>query len=83
MAAFIQVKGRTADMYVTMMRPEPKLPGRPEHLALVHCPICTHRVEAVAVINGRNLYVRPGEKCARCKGSLDAGFVIRLQPQAA
>lgn len=48
----------------------------------VYCPICTHTVEATAVTLKDRAMVKPGQRCPRCLGSLDAGVVIRL-PQAA
>jgi hypothetical protein len=61
----------------TMSRPA----GR-EVPAGVYCPICTHTVEATAITMNNRAMVKPGQRCARCLGSLDAGVVIRL-PQAA
>jgi uncharacterized Zn finger protein (UPF0148 family) len=48
----------------------------------VYCPICTHTVEADVVPSKKGPMVRPGQKCARCHASLDAGYVLRM-PQAA
>jgi len=48
----------------------------------VYCPICTHTVEAEVVTVKKSSFVRPGQKCARCHASLDAGYVLRL-PKAA
>ncbi len=42
----------------------------------VHCPICTHTVEAPVVVVGKTARVIPGEKCPRCGSSLDAGWVL-------
>jgi uncharacterized protein (UPF0212 family) len=42
----------------------------------VHCPICTHTVEALVVTAGRKKFVKAGQKCPRCASSLDAGYVI-------
>lgn len=42
----------------------------------VYCPICTHTVEADVVLRERRAIVRPGQKCPRCLGSLDAGYIL-------
>ncbi|MBI4873721.1 MAG: hypothetical protein HY822_03700 [Acidobacteria bacterium] len=42
----------------------------------VHCPICTHTVEARVILAGRHVFVQPGQKCPRCAASLDAGYVL-------
>ena len=48
----------------------------------VHCPICTHTVEADVVSTTRSMRVKPGQKCQRCSCSLDAGYVVRLDRAA-
>ena len=48
----------------------------------VHCPICTHTVEAEILAVGKTVRVRPGQKCPRCASSLDAGYVLRQQQAA-
>jgi len=48
----------------------------------VYCLVCTHRVDADLVPNGRRLFVRAGQKCPRCSSSLDAAYVL-VQLQAA
>jgi transposase-like protein len=50
--------------------------------AKVYCPICTHTVDATVRTDGRRAKVTPGQKCARCSGSIDAGVVMYI-PQAA
>lgn len=52
----------------------------------VYCPMCTHTVEAMVTFAGKQAKVTPGQKCAHCGSSIDAGFVplrsgcvIRLQ----
>lgn len=45
---------------------------------LVHCPICTHRVEADVMIEGKRTYAVPKQKCPRCSSSLDAAVVLDL-----
>lgn len=55
----------------------------------VYCPACTHTVTAQVVIARRRGFpvsasTVPGQKCARCQGSLDAAVVLGLHaPQAA
>jgi len=53
------------------------MPARKESRALVYCPICTHTVEAAVLWQGKKAMVKPGQKCARCGASLDAGAVLR------
>ncbi len=48
----------------------------------VHCPICTHTVEAKIVLAGKTARAKPGEKCPRCGSLLDAGWVL-VRPVAA
>jgi hypothetical protein len=48
----------------------------------VYCLICTHTVEADVVPVGRRLFVRSGQKCARCASSLDAAYVVGQQRAA-
>jgi hypothetical protein len=52
----------------------------------VYCPICTHTVDATVERepkrNRRQNYVKPGQKCPRCSGSLDAGHIIDLERAA-
>lgn len=43
----------------------------------VHCPICTHTVDAQIQTVNRNPLVVPGQKCARCRGSLDAAYILK------
>lgn len=64
----------------------PKAAGAPMP-ALVYCPICTHTVDAqvsmVRLASGRRVpRAIGGQKCPRCAGSLDAGYVIRVQQAA-
>ena len=42
----------------------------------IYCPICTHTVEAQVQSRGRTSFVVPGQKCPRCRGSLDAGYIL-------
>ena len=59
-----------------------KMKSPSEYKGLVYCPICTHNVEAVVVPVKRFAQVKPGQKCARCSSSLDAGVVVRLDVAA-
>jgi hypothetical protein len=47
-----------------------------------HCPICTHNVPADIDIKGKFVRVTPGQRCPRCRSSLDVAVVIQI-PQAA
>jgi hypothetical protein len=42
----------------------------------VHCPICTHTVDAQVQTVKIKPAVVPGQKCPRCRGSLDAAFIL-------
>ena len=53
-----------------------------ESVGKVYCPICTHTVDATIVTTSKHVYSKPGQKCARCKSALDAGYVLRM-PKAA
>jgi len=48
----------------------------------VYCPICTHTVEATILSNGKLSKTKPGQKCARCSASLDAGYIFRVDRAA-
>jgi len=50
--------------------------------AKVYCPMCTHTVDATVETHARNLRVKRGQKCARCSGSLDAGYIMYLERAA-
>ncbi|MCA2965361.1 MAG: hypothetical protein ACK58M_19140 [Acidobacteriota bacterium] len=52
--------------------PVEELPGR------VHCYMCTHRVEATVLKQGTARKTRPGQRCPRCSGSLDSGYVLEV-----
>ena len=53
-----------------------------EAVGRVHCPMCTHRVDAVVQSARRMSRVKPGQRCPRCKASLDAGFVLETAKAA-
>ena len=49
----------------------------------VYCPACTHTVSAQVVSVRRrgfppSAWTVPGQKCARCQGSLDAAVVLGM-----
>jgi len=48
----------------------------------VHCPMCTHTVDAQLEAHPRYSVVKPGQKCPRCEGSLDAAWIMHV-PKAA
>ena len=48
----------------------------------VHCPSCTHNVEANMIQVGRRVFVKPGQKCPRCGSSLDAAYVLQFDRAA-
>jgi hypothetical protein len=50
--------------------------------AKVYCPMCTHTVDATVEVHARNTRVKRGQKCARCSGSLDAGYIMYLERAA-
>jgi len=48
----------------------------------VHCPICTHTVEAWVLTEKKRSWSKPGQRCARCNAPLDAACVLRLDRAA-
>ena len=48
----------------------------------VHCPICTHSVDADVDMNTKKPHVAPGQRCPRCSAFLDAAFVLQVQKAA-
>ena len=48
----------------------------------VHCPMCTHSVEAEVAEVGRAVRVVPGQKCPRCAATLDVAAVIEVREAA-
>jgi hypothetical protein len=48
----------------------------------VYCPICTHTVDGTVALIGKKPVVVPGQKCARCAASLDAGIVLQIMEAA-
>lgn len=48
----------------------------------VHCPSCTHNVNATIGQAGRRLFVQPGQKCPRCSSTLDAAYILRFDKAA-
>ncbi len=60
----------------------PKAEPKAEFKGAVHCPICTHTVEAVVVSTGRHVMAKPGQKCPRCASTLDVAYVLRMDRAA-
>lgn len=50
--------------------------------AKVYCPMCTHTVDATVEHHPKHTRVRRGQKCSRCCGSLDAGYIMYLERAA-
>jgi transposase-like protein len=59
-----------------------RVPGEVEFNTSVHCPICTHNVQATVVAHGKSQKVKPGQKCPRCASTLDAAYVLRYDRAA-
>jgi len=59
-----------------------KAPVVSTELGKVYCPMCTHTVDAEIEHHvGRGAHqsmVRAGQKCPRCSGALDAGYILRI-----
>ncbi len=47
-----------------------------------YCPICTHTVDAQIEQRGRQVRVKPGQRCARCQSSLDPAYVVAMDRAA-
>ena len=68
-----------AHNHIEMRAPVPAT----EYSGSVHCPICTHTVQATIQGHGRrSVRVKPGQKCPRCSSTLDAGYVLRFDRAA-
>ncbi len=67
---------------MTLTMAGPKVMRPREYKAAVHCPLCTHTVNAVVTAKGKNVFVTPGQKCPRCSSSLDAAYVLRVTEAA-
>lgn len=50
--------------------------------AKVYCPMCTHTVDAPVEAHAKHMRVKRGEKCPRCSGALDAGYIMYLDRAA-
>jgi endogenous inhibitor of DNA gyrase (YacG/DUF329 family) len=50
--------------------------------AKVYCPMCTHTVVATVELQPKHTHVKAGQKCPRCSGSLDAGYIMYLERAA-
>lgn len=53
------------------------LPTPRESKGFAYCPICTHTVEAQVILLGKRAWVKPGQKCPRCRSALEAAAVLR------
>jgi transposase-like protein len=49
---------------------------------MVHCPICTHNVPAQIEVAKKMVRVLPGQKCPRCRSTLDVAVVLRYREAA-
>jgi hypothetical protein len=54
----------------------------PTSAAKVYCPMCTHTVVATVELQPKHTHVKAGQKCPRCSGSLDAGYIMYLERAA-
>ncbi len=59
-----------------------RVPPVAEFNTSVHCPICTHTVQATVMAHGKTQKVKPGQKCPRCASTLDAAYVLRYDRAA-
>lgn len=50
--------------------------------AFLYCPMCTHTVSGEVTQAGRNIRVKPGQTCTRCRGALDAAYFLRFDKAA-
>jgi hypothetical protein len=48
----------------------------------VFCPICTHIVPAELDFKAKYARVAPGQRCPRCKATLDVAVLVQV-PEAA
>ena len=48
----------------------------------VHCPMCTHSVDADVEEIGKMIRVALGQKCPRCSATLDVAAVIEVREAA-
>jgi len=62
---------------MTMTKPAPAT-----SIAKVYCPMCTHTVDATVEYDTKHARVKRGQKCPRCSGSLDAGYIMYLERAA-
>lgn len=47
-----------------------------------YCYMCTHIVDAQVLVAGRRVETKPGQRCPRCKASLNAGSVMEAAKAA-
>jgi hypothetical protein len=62
---------------MTMTKPAPAT-----SIAKVYCPMCTHTVDATVEFDTKHAHVKRGQKCPRCTGALDAGYIMYLERAA-
>jgi NAD-dependent SIR2 family protein deacetylase len=62
---------------MTMTKPAPAT-----SIAKVYCPMCTHTVDATVEHDAKHARVKRGQKCPRCSGALDAGYIMYLERAA-
>lgn len=48
----------------------------------VFCPMCTHDVPAELDLTGKRARVAPGQRCPRCRATLDVAVIVQI-PEAA
>lgn len=64
------------------MKPITAIDQRREFKGAVHCPICTHTVDADVITTRRGAFAKPGQKCPRCAAPLDAAYVLGFDKAA-
>lgn len=77
---------RRASLHVTkgvpLMTTATVINAQPAMKAIIYCPLCTHTVDGQVRRVGKQIRVVPGQKCARCSSSLDAGYVFQVNRAA-
>jgi hypothetical protein len=48
----------------------------------IHCPSCSHAVDARVMRAAKRPWIQPGQRCPRCSSSLDAGNIVRSRMAA-
>lgn len=78
LTASIRVKEDGEVTHTQMLNSTPT----PTSNAKVYCPMCTHTVDATVEHHPRRTHVKRGQKCPRCSGALDAGYIMHLERAA-